>query len=415
MTVWVDENWESVVARYKVTKVLHESKSLFQNVRVVDTAHYGHMLVLDGMVQTTEKDEFIYHEMMAHVPLLTHPNPKRVLIIGGGDGGVLREVLRHPGVEKAVQVEIDKVVIDVSREFLPTINGGAFDDPRAEVIVDDGAKYMRECEEPFDVVIVDSSDPIGPAKVLFVQQFYNDVFHALGAQGIMTRQTGSSFMQPPELPEAYALGRNAFPHVTPYFMSVPTYIGGLFCGLMCSKKADPRLVTLDGLTARTAKLLGGPLRYYTPGLHMGALEIPGYIREHFAAAGVDIDTEGPALNREITFGWELQLDLYDCDQAAISTGATIQQYAKQLCQVIDMKAYGEPQTPYFGEQHEHTKGFSLLQFIETSSITGHFSEGTGAAYINVFSCKPYDAEKAAAFTKKFFGARHMVSRLVTRK
>ncbi|MFP4106065.1 MAG: S-adenosylmethionine decarboxylase family protein [Phycisphaerae bacterium] len=129
---------------------------------------------------------------------------------------------------------------------------------------------------------------------------------------------------------------------------------------------------------------------------------------------MNVDGRCSAVAERVTFGWELILDLYDCDQEAISTEETIQRYARELCEVIEMKAYGPPQTPYFGENHEHTKGYSLLQFIETSSITGHFSEGTGCAYINIFSCMPYDAKKAEEFTREFFGAQRVTARFLTR-
>jgi spermidine synthase len=411
-TAWTEEAWTDVTTRYRVESVLFESESEFQTIQVLNTHHYGRMLLLDGMVQTTEADEFIYHEMMAHVPLLSHPDPKRVLIIGGGDGGVLREVLRHPGVEKAVLVEIDEAVITLAREYFPTICADAFDHPRSEVVIEDGAEYLARSENQFDVVIIDSSDPIGPAEVLFTRDFYRAVAKSLRAGGIMTRQTGSTFMQPDELPQAVARARETFAQVHPYFFSVPTYVGGLFCGLLCSQTLDPLDAIEDQLEERLSKI-EGDMQYYSPRLHLGALEVPGYVRKTLG----DLATpkRDTVMDRDVTFGWELQIDLYECEQEAIATEDAIQRYARELCDVIEMKAYGEPLTPYFGENNDITKGYSLLQFIETSSITGHFSEGTDAAYINIFSCMPYDRDKAAAFTKEFFGAQRVVTRFVTRK
>ncbi len=413
MTAWTEEAWTDVTTRYRVEAVLFESESEFQTIQVLKTHHYGRMLLLDGMVQTTEADEFIYHEMMAHVPLLTHPDPRNVLIIGGGDGGVLREVLRHPGVERAVLVEIDEAVITLAREYFPSICADAFDQPRSEVVIEDGADYLARSAGEFDVIIIDSSDPIGPAEVLFTAEFYQAVAGALREGGIMTRQTGSTFMQPDELPEAIARASETFAHVHPYFFSVPTYVGGLFCGLLCSQSLDPLTVDEVDLAARL-DAIDGEMQYYSPRLHLGALEVPGYVRKRLPAASKATGNLVPA-DRDVTFGWELQIDLYDCDDEAISTEEAIQRYARELCDVIEMKAYGEPLTPYFGENSEITKGYSLLQFIETSSITGHFSEGTGAAYIKIFSCMPYDGEKAKAFTKEFFGAQRVVTRFVTRK
>ena len=411
-TAWTEEAWTDVTTRYRVESVLFESESEFQTIQVLNTHHYGRMLLLDGMVQTTEADEFIYHEMLAHVPLLSHPDPKRVLIIGGGDGGVLREVLRHPGVEKAVLVEIDEAVIRLAREYFPTICADAFNHPRSEVVIEDGADYLARSENQFDVVIIDSSDPIGPAEVLFTSDFYRAVANSLRAGGIMTRQTGSTFMQPDELPEAVARARETFAHVHPYFFTVPTYVGGLFCGLLCSQTLDPLDAIEDQLEERLSKI-EGDMQYYSPRLHLGALEVPGYVRKTLG----DLATpkRDTVMDRDVTFGWELQIDLYECEQNAIATEDAIQRYARELCRVIEMKAYGEPLTPYFGENNDITKGYSLLQFIETSSITGHFSEGTDAAYINIFSCMPYDRDKATAFTKEFFGAKRVVTRFVTRK
>ena len=412
-TAWTEEAWTDVITRYRVEDVLFESDSEFQNIKVLNTHHYGRMLLLDGMVQTTEVDEFIYHEMMAHVPLLTHPDPRRVLIIGGGDGGVLREVLRHPGIEQAVLVEIDGAVITLAREYFPTICQDAFDHPKSEVVIEDGADYLARSANQFDVIVIDSSDPIGPAKVLFTSEFYRAVAGALREGGIMTRQTGSTFMQPEELPLAIARASETFAHVNPYFFTVPTYVGGLFCGLLCSQTLDP-LAAEESELANRAACLAGDMQYYSPRLHLGALEVPGYVRKTLGDLATARRNDTVA-DREVTFGWELQIDLYDCDQAAIATEDSIQRYAAELCDVIEMTAYGDPLTPYFGENNQITKGYSLLQFIETSSITGHFSEGTDAAYINIFSCMPYDRDKATAFTKQFFGAQRVVTRFVTRK
>ena len=160
---WVSEKWENLEVRYRVRRILEESKTDFQHMILMDTFEYGKMLLLDGIVQTTEEDEFIYHEMMTHVPLLSHPNPQNVLIIGGGDGGVLREVLKHDSIEKATIVEIDPEVIRFCNEHLPFISNGAFGDGRTDLIIADGAEYIRETDDRYHIIIVDSPDPKGPA------------------------------------------------------------------------------------------------------------------------------------------------------------------------------------------------------------------------------------------------------------
>ena len=175
MTEWVSETLhDGYQQRFEVSKVLFSEKTEFQDMVIFENPKFGRVLVLDGVIQTTEKDEFIYHEMMVHTPLLANGAAKRVLIIGGGDGGCLREALRHPGVEKVTMVEIDPTVVDLSREYLPMHSDGAFDDPRTDLVIADGLKYVAESAEKFDVIIVDSTDPIGPGEVLFTDAFYRD-------------------------------------------------------------------------------------------------------------------------------------------------------------------------------------------------------------------------------------------------
>ncbi len=408
----VREAWVGLTTEYAVNDALDADATPFQNMQIVDSQAFGKMLVLDDFVQTTERDEFIYHEMMVHVPMFSLENPKSVLIIGGGDGGALREVLRHPTVQRAVMVEIDERVIEFSRRHLPMICQEAFDDPRAEIVITDGAKFVAETKETFDVIIVDSSDPIGPATVLFERDFYRDLAARLTDRGIMVRQTGSSFMQPDELPQAMALAYPLFAHTAGYTFTVPTYVGGLFSAMYCSAGTDPHTIDAAMLQPRF-EAIGGEFGYYTPGVHVGAFQLPGYIQKRIDAI-TPSDRPAPTKTGPVTFGWELTLDLYDCNPETIASEQAIQQYARQLCEVIGMVPYGHPQTPYFGENQEHTKGYSLLQFIETSSVVGHFSEGTGGVYINIFSCKAYDAEKAKHFTADYFGAGRTVARFTTR-
>ena len=179
MDMWLKENQISdPVLHYKFTKTLLNKKTPFQELTIVKSKTLGNMLLLDGIVQTTEKDEYVYHEMITHIPLFTHPNPKKVLVVGGGDGGTIREVLKHPSVEKAVLCEIDEEVIKASKEFLPTISC-ALDNPKCEIFIGDGIKYVHEHKNEFDIIIVDSTDPFGAAEGLFGGSFYKEIYQAL--------------------------------------------------------------------------------------------------------------------------------------------------------------------------------------------------------------------------------------------
>ena len=275
----VKETWAcGMAAEYELTDALHAETTPFQAMELVETRLFGRMLLLDGLVQTTVKDEFIYHEMMTHVPIIGQGQAESVLIIGGGDGGILREVLKHRSVKKAVMVEIDRQVIDFSQRLLPTISAGAFDDERTEIVIDDGAKYVANTTEKFDVVIIDSCDPIGPATVLFSKEFYRNAANCLTPDGIMTCQTGSTWMQPDELPAVYRLMEPLFRNRAACLFAVPTYIGGLFSSICCSNRdaeATPDIVTLE----KRFQGLEGTTRYYNPGVHYGSFQLPGYVKE----------------------------------------------------------------------------------------------------------------------------------------
>jgi spermidine synthase len=275
---WVTEKWQDVETRYRIQSVLYENDSGFQHTRIVESKLYGRMLLLDGIVQATEKDEFIYHEMMVHVPLLSHLNPENVLIIGGGDGGILREVLRHSSVRMATMVEIDSGVIDLCKEYMPMINRGAFEDNRANIVISDGAVFVKGTDEKYDVVIVDSCDPVGPATVLFSKAFYSDIHDLLTPDGIMVCQTGSIHMQPDEQKEAYKLLSGIYSFTSPYVFTLPTYIGGLFSAMFCSEKIDPSRVDI-GMLEKKLAINNIKTRYYNPGMHIGAFHVPGFLKD----------------------------------------------------------------------------------------------------------------------------------------
>lgn len=261
--------------RFQVSRVIHREKTDFQELAIFDNPAFGRVLALDAIIQTTERDEFIYHEMLVHVPLLAHGRAKRVLIIGGGDGGVLREVLRHE-VDHVTMVEIDGRVIDLCREHLPGLSAGAFDDPRARVLVDDGIRFVAETAETFDAIIVDSSDPVGPNEVLFTNAFYADCRQRLTPGGVLITQSGVPFLQRGEVIDGYKRLQPHFADVGFYVIAVPTYVGGFMTLSWASDDTDLRHQTESVLAERYAAA-GLETRYYSPAVHKGAFALPPYI------------------------------------------------------------------------------------------------------------------------------------------
>lgn len=224
---------------YPVSQVLYQGKSQFQEIMVLESPFFGKVLVLDGVAQCDERFEYIYHEFMAHVPLYAHPNPQDVLIIGGGDGGVLREVLKHPEVKRAVLVDIDKEVIEVSKRFFPTMSV-AFQDPRVLVLNEDGYKYIQDCEKEFDVIIVDSTDPVGFAHVLTTEEFFRYVYNALKDDGIYVGQTESLHYHIEIVRRVQRSLHKVFPIVDMYTAVIPGYAGYWWTMSVGSKVHDPR-------------------------------------------------------------------------------------------------------------------------------------------------------------------------------
>ncbi|MBI1976590.1 MAG: polyamine aminopropyltransferase [Candidatus Omnitrophica bacterium] len=286
MPKWFSETLHpSVRQTLKIKEVLHSGKTPFQKIQIVDTEQFGNTLILDGVVQTTEKDEFIYHEMMTHVPLFSHANPKRVLVIGGGDGGIVREILKHP-VDEVYLVEIDEQVMTFSKKYLPTICKGAFQDARTRVRVEDGAKFITNQTDPFDIVIIDSTDPMGPAKVLFSKKFYQSIKRILSPEGILARQTGSTMFQPNEWMENYRQLKEFFLEVHPFVIAVPTYIGGFFSLTFASDKTNPSALDLEMLKARYGELRL-KTRYYNPEIHQSCFRLPEYMKSRLPVEEMD--------------------------------------------------------------------------------------------------------------------------------
>lgn len=276
MTDWIREPLHDAWAQsLKVGKLLYDSETDHQRIRVFENATFGRVLTLDDVVQTTEADNFIYHEMMAHVPILAHGAARRALIVGGGDGGMAREVLKHTAIEHVTMVEIDAGVVDFSKEYLPMLSDGAFDDPRLDLVIADGAQFIRETDGGFDVIIVDSTDPIGPGEVLFTDTFYGHARRAMTPGGILVTQNGVPFMQGAELTNTMHAFKALFADWTCYTATIPTYAGGpMAFGWGTDGKA--RETPLDTLRQRfeTANIATD---YYTPDVHAAAFALPRYI------------------------------------------------------------------------------------------------------------------------------------------
>ncbi|MGI9382318.1 MAG: polyamine aminopropyltransferase [Methyloligellaceae bacterium] len=282
MDHWIDETLHSGFRiRLKADRVLFDSQTVHQHLIVFENPTFGRMLMLDGVIQLAERDEFIYHEMMAHVPLMAHGRARRVLIVGGGDGGVLREVLKHEAVEQATLCEIDQAVIDLALTHFPAVSDGAFDDPRAEVVIGDGTRFVAETEQRFDVILVDSTDPIGPGAALFTREFYADCRRALADGGVLVTQNGLPFVQGPELAQSIGHFRELFADAWAYLATTPTYVGGPMSFGWASDDPGLRQLGLPDLTARAAAA-GITTRYYAPDVHAAAFALPGYVRELLA-------------------------------------------------------------------------------------------------------------------------------------
>jgi spermidine synthase len=272
MSGWIEEDYkEGLNFRLGLKQKLFEGVSEFQKVEVFESTHHGKVLLNDGCFMLSERDERIYHEMMAHVPLFVHPNPRRVLIVGGGDGGTAREVLRHPAVEKCVLVEIDAMVIEACRKFIP-VTASAFDHPKMELHVADGVQFMRECRESFDVIMIDSTDPAGAAQPLFGPEFYADVARRLSPDGIVVAQGESVFYEGEMQKKLMSITSEIFRFVSPYNFTNMTYPGGLWSFLWASRAYHP----LRDLNSRASL---GPMFYYNENIHQAAFQLPQFQAE----------------------------------------------------------------------------------------------------------------------------------------
>lgn len=275
--LWIEDRHRDVHSMgFRVVGVVFSGTSPFQHVEILETAGMGRMLLNDGIIMITERDEFVYHEMMAHVPLFTHPSPRRVLVVGGGDGGTVREVLRHPAVERCRMVEIDAMVVEACREHIPS-TAGSLDDPRVDLTIGDAVAFVGETEERYDVVLVDSSDPVGPAKSLFGVEFYRNVHRVLWEGGIVVSQGESPFYEGTAQKELLGVLGEVFEHRHLYNFTNMTYPGGLWSftaashGLCPVRDFDPARVPAAGIR----------FRYYNERVHRASFALPQFVIDDY--------------------------------------------------------------------------------------------------------------------------------------
>ncbi len=401
-----EELYPDVVQEFRVKKVLYEKMSRgkggkkLHQLMVLDTPRFGRVFVLDGVVQTTEEDEAYYHEPLVHCAAFSHPRPKRALLIGC-DGGTLREIRKHP-LRCIDVVDIDKSVIEIMLKFMPSVPQDSFDDPRVRLTIDDGAEFVKRAKKKgkrYDLVIVDSPDPIGPARSLFQTSFYLDIAKILNPEGIVIRQTGSSALQPDEMPSNYRQMLEIFPEVQGFITAVPTYIGGYFTFVAASHKKGIFREALRTLDQRLRDFLLETLRWYSAEMHKAAMILP------------------PDMMRAIEkseYGIELIVDLYGCEYEAIASSERLKEFARELCAVIGMKPFGESLVPDFGHALSKTAGPSLVQLIESSAITAHYSPHWRMVCMNIFTCRTFDSQKTLEFVKGFFKAEKAVAYLLRR-
>ncbi|RKD23022.1 spermidine synthase [Ammoniphilus oxalaticus] len=254
----------------RVNQTLHTEQTDFQKLDMVETEEFGNMLLLDGMVMTTQVDEFVYHEMVAHPILNTHPNPEAVLVVGGGDGGVLREIMKHDKVEKAVLVDIDGKVIEYSKKYLPEI-ACELDNPRVEVKVDDGFMHIINSKDMYDVIMVDSTEPVGPAAPLFERGFYQGIYEALKEDGMFVAQTDNPWFKADLIQKVSRDVREIFPVTRTYIANIPTYPSGMWTFTLGSKKYDP-------LAVKVEEIPDLPTKYYSPELHHACFVLPKFVK-----------------------------------------------------------------------------------------------------------------------------------------
>ncbi|PWB68536.1 spermidine synthase [candidate division GN15 bacterium] len=275
--VWYSELHEGLSGfTVKIDRVVESLQSDFQRIDILETKDFGRLLVLYGSLMAADRDNNAYNEMITHVPLFTHPNPKRALIIGGGDCGALTEILKHPEVQECVMCEIDKMVVEVSKKYFPYLTTGA-DDPRAKLVFQDGKEYIVNGKDKFDVIMLDLSDPVGPAEELFQEPFYRNVYNRLNDDGILVAQSESPFFNQRSVKGIYANLKAVFPSVHMYTCFMPIYPSAYWSFAFCSKKYHP-IKDFDRARWDRLKL---KTRYYNADIHTAAFALPEFVKELF--------------------------------------------------------------------------------------------------------------------------------------
>ncbi|HZK40516.1 MAG TPA: polyamine aminopropyltransferase [Atribacterota bacterium] len=274
---WIEEKLEIKNGRalkVRITKSLEKIKSEFQEIEVVESESFGKILLIDGIIMLTEADEFCYHEMIAHVPLCVHPKTQKVLVIGGGDGGAVREILKHDNVKEVDVCEIDEKVIEISKRHFPYL-ADSFNDPKVKIYCEDGNKFIKAHKDEYDIIIVDSSDPIGPAEVLFRREFYEAMYQALKDDGVVVTQAESFFYHQKIIKSLFSFIKDIYPISEYYYTLVPTYPSGVIGFTFCSKKYHP---TNNFDETEALKLTD--LRYYNKDIHKAAFNLPTFAQDY---------------------------------------------------------------------------------------------------------------------------------------
>jgi len=274
MTEYLTDDWAFVI---RSARELERFRSPYQAVEVHDSVPFGRLFRLDGHFMTSERDEFFYHEMLVHMPGITHPAPERALIVGGGDGGSAEELLKYPSMKAVTLCEIDLAVVDIARKHLASVHRGAFDDPRLDLRIGDGFAFVRETTEKFDLIVLDLTDPGGPSTLLYTPDFYRACAARLNPVGAMTLHVASPVAHPARIRDGLAALRTAFPLVTPYLASIPLY-GGMWMMACASGSLDPRKLAAHEVERRLAQRRIGDLQYYNGDVHRAALALPNFVR-----------------------------------------------------------------------------------------------------------------------------------------
>jgi spermidine synthase len=269
---------------FEVERVIHEMQTEHQHLVLFEHPFFGKMLMLDGATQVTAKDEFVYHEMMTHVPILAHGRAEEVLIVGGGDCGIAEEVLKHKSVRRLTQVEIDASVVEFAREHFPEFTKPVLGNPRFDLVIDDGMKYVARTDRRFDVIIVDSTDPIGPGKVLFSQKFYTACRRCMTKGAVLVAQRGVPIFQSGELTAGTLKFRKLFADGYCYVAAIPTYVGGHMAMGWATDNIKLRHASVKTIAKRYDKAGRFPTRYWTPEVHVAAFALPRFIADKVAKA-----------------------------------------------------------------------------------------------------------------------------------